>query len=390
MSDEIKTVLREELENFKKNLPTYATPEDVTKAIEGIEEKFDGTASKEDIAELKEIAEKQGLAMQKLTKGKEEKKTLRDLLIENKEALKNAGEKTLTLKTDVTRASVTDHTLAMRLSGVGQIATQQNVLEALFAQGAVGPNSNGVIRYVDQAARTNSADWKAEAAAKPESAITWVEKTLSIQKIADTIPVTMEALADVDFIESEIRNLLLTNLDLKKDADLWSGSGVAPIISGIYTQADTYTAVASGITDASIYDLIVKMQESIMAATKYVPNYAIMNIVDVNLMRLKKDGNNNYVMPPFVSQDGTQVSGITVIVSNSVTADTMLVGDFTKATLYKLGDLTIDVGMIDKQFVENMVTLRAEERMALLVRSVHTDAFAKETGIAAALVTLAT
>ena len=50
MSDEIKTVLREELENFKKNLPTYATPEDVTKAIEGIEEKFDGTASKEDIA----------------------------------------------------------------------------------------------------------------------------------------------------------------------------------------------------------------------------------------------------------------------------------------------------------------------------------------------------
>ncbi len=103
------------------------------------------------------------------------------------------------------------------------------------------------------------------------------------------------------------------------------------------------------------------------------------------------DSENNYVRPPFVTtpQGIVNVNGINIVISNSVSDDTMLVGDFTFATLYNLGGLTLDFGFIDKQFVQNTITLRAEERMGMLVRTAHTDAFAKETGIAAALVTLA-
>jgi HK97 family phage major capsid protein len=392
MSEEIKTILKEELEDFKKNLPTYATPEDVENKISAIEERFDGVATKEDIQELKDIAEAQGLEMQKLNEKEVEPKTIKDLLIEKKSELQalKSGSGKVSFKTDVTRASVTNHTLAMRLPGAGQLARQRNVIAPLFAQGTVGPNSNGVVRYVDQAAITNSAAPVAEAAQKPESAITWQEYTLPIEKYADTIPVTMEALDDVDFMESEINNLLLRNLADIKDNALWDGSGVTPNVTGIYTAADEYVAAASGITDANIYDLIVKMQESIVGGTSYMPNYAIMNIADINAMRLHKDANNNYIIPPFAGPDGTSVGGIQIIASNSVTADTMLVGDFDFATLYSLGGLSLDVGWIDKQFVENMVTVRAEERFGLLTRTVHTNAFAKETGIAAALVTLAT
>lgn len=394
MSDEIKTVLREELENFKKNLPTYATPEDVTKAIEGIEEKFDGTASKKDIAELKEIAEKQGLAMQKLNEGKKETKSIRDQLWDRRDdLLKIATDKSerVTLKTDVTRASVTNSTLGMRLPGVGQLARQRNVLAPLFAQGTVGPNSNGVVRYVDQTGNTNNAAAVTEAAVKPEGARTWQEYTLPIEVYAETIPVTMQALSDVDMMATEINTSLLRNLADVKDLALWSGSGTPPAITGIYTAADEYVAAASGIGGANIYDLILKMQEDIAGATSYMPNYAIMNIADINAMRLTKEATtNDYIVPPFAGPDGSSVAGITIIASNSVTADTMLVGDFDFATLYALGGVQLDVGWIDKQFVENMVTVRAEERFGLLVRTVHANAFAKETGIAAALVTLAT
>lgn len=341
---------------------------------------------------LNQALKDQGTAITKLAlKGSVHNsvKTISDYLTENKDALKGAAQNIVTIKTDVTRASVVDSTIALRLTDVGQLATQANRLAPLFAQGTISEGQGGVVRYIDQTSVTNSAAAVSESGVKPESAIAWAEYTMPLQKVAHNIPVTMESLSDIPFMTSEINNMLLKYLDIKVDNYLWSGTGSAPQIKGIYVAADEYVAAASGITDASIYDLIVKMQESIMSGTGYMPNYAIMNIVDVNKMKLKKDGNNNYVMPPFVSQDGTQVSGVTIIVSNSVTANTMLVGDFSFATLYSLGGVTLNIGLIDKQFVENQVTVQAEQRLGLLVRNAHTDAFAKETSISAALTTLA-
>lgn len=384
---------KEDLEGLTNELNEIKGQLSGKEDAEGITAKLDGLIA---------TAEEQGLALLKMQEAQPvERKTLEEALTEKLKDFEGIATGRIVklqidkadifpelYKTDVTRASVANHTLAYRLSGVGQLATQRNVLRSLFKSAAVGPNSNGIVRYVDQVARTNNADWKAEAAQKPESAITWGEYSMEVEKIADTIPVTMEALADVDFIASEIRNLLLTNLELKIDADLWSGSGATPIIWGIYTYADTYTPVAAGISNATIYDLLVKVQEDIAGSTKYMPNYAIMNIADVNEMRLAKDTAGNYILPPFTSTDGTQVAGMTIVVSNSVTANTMVVGDFDYATLYTLGSLSIDIGLIDKQFIENMVTLRAEERMGLLVRNVHTDAFRKVTDIDAAVTTI--
>lgn len=399
-----KEVLKEELEAFKKSLPTYATHEDVANKIAAIEAKFDGVANKSDIQELKDAAEQQGLALSKLQeKPVDVEKTVDEMIEGIMPQLKQIrdqrfGKVSFEMKTDVTRASVTDHTLAMRLPGVGQLAYKRAKLEPFFASGVVGANSNGIIRYVDQATATRNADWKAEAAQKPESAITWQEYTLPIEKIADTIPVTMEAMNDVNFIASEIRNLLLVNLNLKIDSDLYNGDGVSPNIFGVYTKADTYTAPAAGITDPSIYDLLVKVNEDITSGTQYEPNVAFVSHATFSEMILKKDSQNNYVMPPFSTsigpaggvESGLVVNGIRVVPSASVTANQMVVGDFRYATIYNLGGVMIDMGWIDKQFVENMMTLRAERRMGMLVRSVHTNAFRKVSSISGALTTLAT
>lgn len=399
MDEKLKEALREELENFKKNLPEYASKEDMTATLDGIENKVNELgvdALKEDINEIRAGVEALNTAFAEKT-AKEIQKSLPELIKEKLEAIQDVakngtGRVNLTVdKTTLIRSAVTDHTLAQRLGDVGQLASQMNVLRPLFNTGTVGPNSNGTIRYVDQKVNTRNADWKAEAAQKPESAITFQEYSLPIEKIADTIPVSMEMLGDVDFVASEIQNLLLKNLAIKIDNSLWNGDGSTPNIFGIYTKADEYVAAAAGISDANVFDLIVKMQESIATGTMYQPNRAILNFATYNQMVLKKDANENYVRPPFTtSPEGiVNVNGIQIVISNSVAADTMLVGDFSFATLYTLGGLSIDFGFIDKQFVENTITLRAEERMGMLVRTAHTDAFAKETGIAAALVTLA-
>ena len=375
-------------------LEMQATIDGVVKA-DDLTEKFEALGLKENvITELTEAVEKQGIELRKFFDGKEEKLTLSEQLNKmaddiRKIAIGDARSHSFTLKTDVTRASITDSTIAMRLPGVGQIQTQRNVISGLFRQGTIGANQGGVIRYMDQASRTNNAAAVAEGGQKPESAITWVEKTLDLQKVADSIPVSQEAFTDIDFIRSEVERLLNVNLSIVEDTALWSGSGVAPNVKGIYTYADTYSAGASGISDANIYDLIVKMQENINKDTHYDARVAVMNIVDVNKMKLKKDANNNYILPPFVSTDGKVVNGCTVVVSSSVTANTMLVGDFDFSTLYRMGGIEIKMGWIDDQFIKNTSTILAEYREALLVRSVDTGAFNKCTDIAAALITLA-
>jgi len=396
---EMIEVLNKELVNFKNNLSEYATKEDLQKKLEDIQRQVNDLNIKEDLSSLTKAVEEQGVYLAKLNSNIPEKQeTISDILQTKAEDLRDLSKLAkgdlrniqMVVKTNVLRSSVTNHTLAYRLPDIGQLDRQANKLAPLFRQGRVGPNSNGVIRYVDQASITNNAAATAEGVQKPESAITWQEYTLPVEKIADTIPVSMEMFNDVAFVESELRRLLEVNLAVKEDNYLWNGTGVTPQMKGIYTSAPEYVAVASGITDASIYDLIVKMKESIISgSSKYNPNFAIMNIVNINKMKLKKDSQNNYVMPPFVSQDGMVVDGVRIIESASVTENTMLVGDFNYATRYVLDDITIKMGWIDKQFVENTMTLLAEIREALLVRTADAGGFAKETDISAALTTLA-
>lgn len=351
--------------------------------------------NKEQMKALTKALEVQGLAITKLMTSKKDVpsvKSIEDYLYENVDKLKNAERETVTFKTDVTSASLVDSAFAYDVPGVGQLAHLSTKLLGLFASGSIADGQGGVVRYVDQTAVTRNADWVLEAGVKPESAIAWAVYTVPLETIADTIPVTNQSLSNIPFIASEIRNFLLTNLSLKVDASLWNGSGVAPNIFGIYTKAVEYVAAASGITDANVYDLIMKMKTNITATSNYTPNYILINPSDAtNYLALKKDGNNNYMLPPFVElRNGMMfIAGMQVIETAAVIADTMLIGDFTKAVVYTHGGVKIDIGMIDKQFVENMVTLRAEQELGLVVRNVHLNAFNKETGIAAALVTLA-
>lgn len=389
--NELNQYRAKKLESLREDLEKKNTDEIKTQ-IAALKSEIE-KANREQFESLTKALETQGMAIRKLMagEGKESRKTLLDIIKEKKDDISKASiqnpVKFTVNKADVLTSSVADSTIGMREQRIGQIARAANMIRPILATGVISEGMGGVIYYIDQATNTNGAAMQTEGALKGEGAITWVEKTMPLQTIAEWIPVSKQALADFSFIESEIRNKLIADLAFKVEDELWDGTGVAPELKGLYTSADTYTADASGITDASIYDLIVKVHEDISGSTNYQPNFAIMNIADVNKMKLKKDANNNYVMPPFAGAN--QVDGITVIASSQVTPNTMLVGDFTKATLYGMGNVEITIGWQNQQFVKNMVTILAEERLGLLVRDVEKDAFRKVTDIDAALVTLA-
>lgn len=293
------------------------------------------------------------------------------------------------VKTDYLRSSVTSSTQAQRLGTYALMGYGITSIYNLFPKVQVSPESNGVIRYIDQTTATRNAAWKAEGTQLPESAIAWTEYSLTLQKIGDTIPVSEEVLQDTARLAAELDKFLALNVDLKVDSDLAVGTGVAPIISGVTTLSSTYTATAANIVDASIYDLVVKMKESITSAYggKYRPNFILMNITDINRLKLKKDKNYNYVVAPF-SNGIMEIDGMMVVENNNIVANTCVVGDSRFGTIYEVEGYTASVGYSGSQFSYDMMTMKARRRLALLIRQADRTGFAYCSDIDAAIATI--
>lgn len=324
--------------------------------------------------------------------------TNRKAIKEDMESISNAWKSgykgDLVLKANYLRTGNASSTQAMRLQDIGQIGNRNLIAYNLFPKFQVSPDSNGVVRYTDwlESSTTRAAATTAEAGTIPESTAAFTEYTLNLQKIGDTIPISDEVLRYTERFEQELNMFLQTNVDIVVDTQLISGNGTSPNLNGIYTTAGTYTAAASGITDANIYDLIVKMSESITSGygSKYAPDFALMNITDINKMRLKKQTTNTYVMPPFVDATGRNVAGIQVIECNALTANTMLLGDSRFARIYEQDGLLVSTGLQGTQFAQDLITLKVKRYLAMLCRTADRTGFKKCTSISAALTTLAT
>jgi len=314
------------------------------------------------------------------------------------DAIKSAatgGKEEIALKALTLRSAITNNQNAYDLPDIGQLATRKLSMYDIFPKMSIGKGShNGVIRYYDWDEDTiaRAAAAVAEGAAFPESTAKWKKGSVTIQKIGDTLPVTEEFFEDEQMFAAELQVFLQTNVQLEVDRQLADGDGTGNTITGLLASIDAYTPVASGLTDPSRYDLIVKVSESITKTkgSKYAPDVVLMNITEINKMQLKKDQNYNYVLPPFVSRDGKNVAGMVVIECNILADNTMVVCDRRFGRIYEMPGMEIAKGYVGTQFTEDEMTLKIRKRMAFLIRAADKGGFAKVTDVTAALTTLAT
>jgi HK97 family phage major capsid protein len=292
-------------------------------------------------------------------------------------------------------ASIATNTAGYDVPDVGQLATAVRNAYAIMPKISIsdGQNLRKTINYWDwdEASIVRAADMVAEGGTFPESTAKWKQYTLPVQKVGDTIPVSEEFMEDEQMFYAELAMFLRTNIEIKINDQVVNGDGTGNNLTGMISSVPTYTPVAAGITDASIYDLIVKLRETISApyGGKYNTNFALMNLTDINKMKLKKDANNNYMLPPFVDRSGNVVDGLTIVEDNTVVANTMFMGDSRFARIYERTGLDLAQGLVGSQFIEDAITLKVRKRMAFLIREVDKTGFLQVTDITAALVTLA-
>jgi len=221
----------------------------------------------------------------------------------------------------------------------------------------------------------------AEGATKPQTDFDIVEATAKVEKIAVWIKVSKEALADIKFLQGEINTELRELVALKLDEQILSGDGVSPNLKGILTVAPTFAAVSTlalAVPTPNRFDVLVAAVAQI-AAANFTADAVVINPADYFAMQLVKDGEGRYLLPPFSSADGMTVAGLRLVANNGVTVGSFLVGDFKKATLAIREDVNIQIGYVNDDFIKNLVTILAEMRAVLFVKSNWLNAFVKGT-----------
>lgn len=364
------------------------------------------------IAKLTEAVEKQGIEMRKLVEGAEKtgkfetmKELIDDSVKKNAEAIKklstaDGGVVKFTVnKTLIQRSAVTDNHMGYREAGIGALPHKGLVFENLWPTVTLSEadlrESNGVIYYMDQVAKTRNAAPVAEGNAKPETAASWIDKIAKLEVIANHIPVTKQAYRHLGFMAGEIDTLLRENLALERDKQLYRGDGNTPNLKGVLTSAPALVLASlptyQNTVDPNLYDLISNLIVYITNGkqSKFRPNVVTMNPADILKYKLAKAADGHYLLPPFVSQDGMRIDNVVVVESSEVTANSLVLGDFTKGRIYRGENVNITMGLIANQFIENKWTILAEEELCLLIRGVDEAAYVKVTNIDTAVAALA-
>lgn len=224
--------------------------------------------------------------------------------------------------------------------------------------------SGSTLVYLVEGALQGAPAVTAEGAEKPQ--IHFADptpKTVSLSKIACHIKESDEYINDYPFLASAINGRLLYELGLveqnKLVTDLLATSGI---------QTGTYAANA---TASDIADEILHAAMDVQNSSGFAADAILINPADWYTLRVGKDGDYRYYGGGYFGGQNVQnLWGINVCVSSAVAAGPIVVGAYkTCASVVQNGGVSVEaVNTNEDDFVKNLMTIRAEERLALAVR----------------------
>lgn len=208
--------------------------------------------------------------------------------------------------------------------------------------------SNGAVEYVVETF-TNNAAFVAEGNTKPESAVAFEKKTVSLETLAHSHDVTRQALEDETRLSSIIDNRLRRGLTQKIEAH------IADVIV-----ADENIASAEGADLLSAIRVAIATVES----NGYVPSVLLINPADAAELDLAILGATNAG-----AVRGTSFWGLNVVTSPLIPADAPYVADAaTAVTLFDRGTSALYITDSDaSKFRQNIITMLAETRVKAAV-----------------------
>ncbi len=231
-----------------------------------------------------------------------------------------------------------------------------------------GKTSSDLVKYRKQTVRDNKAAMVAEGVAMPESSFGWEKATSEVKKIAHHTNITEEALADADFLQTEIDSELRYGLDLEEEKQILAGDGQGENLKGLLTEAVAFVAADGLPNDTRIDRLRLAILQ--VALADYVATSFVMNPTDWAAIDLLKDNQDRYIFANVNSMSTPKLWGKDVVESNTMSAGEWLTGDLAMAaTYYDRQETEVLISSEhDTNFIEDMLTMKGRKRVALAIK----------------------
>lgn len=294
---------------------------------------------------------------------------------ENAVLLGGINSRGLVYAGDLPNDMIPDQVLPGVIRGQDVPLTVRSVLGSATTQ-------SDAITYILEDNFDNQADHVAEAeeydaesvGVKPESGLTFTQETASVITVAHWLPVTRQALADAGQLAAIINDRLVRGLAEKVDDGLLNGLGSMDGIlgtSGIQDLDSTYFSgnpVRNVGTANEILNRIHRAITEVRVTGKAMPSFILMHPADIEVINTMANGVRGYLAGgPYTTQPA-RIWGLPVVESQAIAEGTALVGDGSQATVFdRMGATIYTTDSHADFFIRNIVTVLAEQRLALAV-----------------------
>lgn len=231
-----------------------------------------------------------------------------------------------------------------------------------------GNTTSNLIEYVKMITRTNNAAVVSEGAQKPESNYVYQRDDAPVRTIAHWVHVSRQALDDAAQLQTEIDGELRYGLEYAEELEILKGDGTGEHLEGLVTAATAYSAAFAVSGETMIDQLRLALLQASLA--EYPADGIVINPTDWARIELLKDGENRYLWANPRASNGPGLWGKPVLETQAMDVDEFLVGAFRMAaTIYDRMGVEVLISSEDRDnFIKNMLTLRAEERLALAIK----------------------
>jgi HK97 family phage major capsid protein len=233
-------------------------------------------------------------------------------------------------------------------------------------------DGTNAVEYVTEAWTSGAAYQILEGDVKGTSSVIYTEHTAVVRTIAHYVKVSRQMASDVNFIISTINNRLTLFVLIKEDAEILNGDNSAGHLWGIMPQATPATVYYPGPAPTTDNPL-----DQLNAATAYIenqfyfPTAFVLNPTTWYRIESLKTSFGSYLLPGSPIQDGPgqRLWGLPVYTTPVMSATDYLCGAFPgTSALFDRETVNVEMAFQNEDdFIRNLITIRAEERVAFAV-----------------------
>ncbi|RQO51531.1 phage major capsid protein [Pseudomonas sp. KBW05] len=253
-----------------------------------------------------------------------------------------------------------------RLPGIDSLPKQRLFIRDLIASGRT---TSPAIFWVQQTGFTNAGKATAEGTAKAYSAIQFAAKLTGVSTIAHMFKSSKQILDDFAQLASTIDVEMLYGLKYVEEQEILFGDGTGVHMHGIVPQASVFAPAFDVEDQSGIDDLRLAMLQCQLA--RLPSSGHVLHFMDWAKIELTKDSLGRYILANPLGLAGPVLWGLPVVATEAVGFEgKFLTGAFqTGAQLFDREDANVVISTENADdFEKNMISIRCEERAALIVK----------------------